>query len=282
MHYSGTAANRCYWFYGFASALLFSSIIGINFVGPELRDSIISEDGLVECLSAAGYFLCAILILVFWRKEAARHWQMIIVLVALGLRELDFNSRFTAMSVTKIRFFTSPDVPFPEKLVAACCGLLILYCLLHLLIRYGRSFLVSLKKLEPYALCIATGLGFLFASLALDGLGRKLTKAGFVIGNAWVQRAEYAEEILEFGIPLMFILGLGYFGAEYVSAALDRLRRYAPAPEEVEPAIPRLKEAWETVEDGPEVSDNDLIVPNVPEYRNQADPSKDIHLPRQT
>lgn len=213
-------SNRFFKLYGFLLAALFSTILAMGVISPELTAFLIQEDGPVESLSAAGYFLCAVLVMVLW-GQAARHWQFIIVLLAFGLRELDLNSRFTAMSVTKIKFFTSPDIPIIQKIFAVVCGLLILYCLTHILIRYYRSFLISLKKLEPHVICIATGLVFLFASLALDGAGRKLLSIGIAVDKSWLGWAESAEEILELGIPVMFILGVRTYWAEKMSPVIQ-------------------------------------------------------------
>jgi hypothetical protein len=65
-----------------------------------------------------------------------------------------------------------------------------------------------LKKYEPHAICIFTGLIFLFVALALDGIGGKLRHAYIIIGKDLDHWAENAEEILELGIPIMFIFGL--------------------------------------------------------------------------
>jgi hypothetical protein len=213
--------NRFFKLYGFLLAALFSTILVMGVISPELTVFLIQEDGPVESLSAAGYFLCAVLVMVLWGQKAAGHWQFIIVLLAFGLRELDFNSRLTAMSVTKIKFFTSPDIPIIQKIFAVVCGLLILYCLTHILIRYYRSFLISLKKLEPHVICIATGLVFLLASLALDGAGRKLLSIGIAVDKSWLGWAESAEEMLELGIPVMFILGVRTYWAEKMSPVIQ-------------------------------------------------------------
>ncbi|GEM_PF-480163 len=261
-----TGSSSFLYVYGFALALLLGSIIGICFAAPELRRAILIEDGPVESASAAGYFICAVLLFVYLGKKAAGHWQIAVILIAFGLRELDFNSRFTAMGVAKIKFYLSPDIPFSQKFIAASCALLILYCLVHLLVRNWRSFPVSLKKFEPYAVFTATGLAFLLASLTLDGLGGKLMRIGFVLDNTWREWAENAEEIVELGIPVMFMLGLRYFWAENLYPALDRLRWYARASEKAEAAMPGPGNSWE-------------ITGDMQEYRDQADTPKGLKLP---
>ncbi len=206
--------RRFLWVYGFALIMLFGSLAVICSFGPALRFSIFIENGPVESMSAAGYFICIALMFICFGKEARRYWHVIVVLAAMGMRELDFNSRFTAMSVTKIKFYLSPEMPFHHKFIAAACALLVLYCLVCLLVRNWRGFLNSLRKHEPYALFVATGLGFLLASVTLDGLGGKLMKLGIFPDKNWIEWAENAEEMLELWIPVMFTLGLRYFWAE--------------------------------------------------------------------
>jgi hypothetical protein len=155
-------------------------------------------------------------------KKAAAHWPILVVLTAMGLRELDFHSRFTAMGATKIKFYLSPAIPFSHKLIAALCGLLIAYCAVHLFVKYRRDFIASLKGFEPHAVCAATGMLFLLASLALDGLGGKMARIGFPLDETWNRCAENAEEIFELGIPVMFSLGVRYYWAEKILPGLRR------------------------------------------------------------
>jgi hypothetical protein len=194
--------------YGFILIALFSLIFFVSSLSPDMRKAIIQEDGPVESLSAAGYFICAILLLVIPKKKVSDCWQLIVVLLAFGFRELDFNSRFTQISMTKLKFYVSQQIPLIQKICAVFCALLIFYCLIHLLRCHFRSFIISLKKNEPYAICIFTGFIFLFAALVLDGLEGKMRHINIIIGMDLTPWATSTEEILELGIPVMFIFGL--------------------------------------------------------------------------
>lgn len=194
--------------YGFILIILFSLIFFVSFLEPDMRDAIIQEDGPVEILSAAGYFLGVILILMILKKKVSDCWQLIVVLLAFGFRELDFNSHFTRISITQLHFYMSHHIPYIQKICAVFCALLIFYCIIHLLRCHFRSFIISLKNYEPHAICIFTGFIFLFVALALDGLHDKMMKVNIIIGKDLDHWAQNTEEILELGIPIMFIFGL--------------------------------------------------------------------------
>jgi len=200
--------NGFFALYGFILTILFSMIFVVSSLSPDIRHAIIREDGPVEALSAAGYFLCVILLLMIPKKKVSNCWQLILVLLAFGCRELDFNSRFTQISATQFNFYLSHHIPLIQKICAVFCALLISYCIVHLLRCHFRSFIISLKNYEPHAVCIFTGLIFLFVALALDGLDGKMRNLHIIIGTDLVHWAINTEEILELGIPAMFIFGL--------------------------------------------------------------------------
>ena len=195
--------------YGLSVAALLISILVLGFVSPELRTWILEEDGPVENLSAIGYFVCIVCLLMLAGRDARRHWDIAALLLAMGLRELDFNTRFTdGVSIAKIHFFTDPGQPLALKIFSASLGALVLYCLLHLAFRSYRSFLRSLKGLEPKAVCVATGVAFAFIAKGLDGPLKKIMP---LYTREW---SEIAEEVLELGIPVMFIIGLVLYFAD--------------------------------------------------------------------
>lgn len=193
--------------YGLIIATLAGSFILISMI-PDLRSTLMGEDGPIELLSAAGYFFCATLLFIVLGKRAARYWHVLVVLLALGCRELDFNSRFTQISATKLKFYINPEVPAFQKFLAALVLALILYSLIHVIITFSRPFIDSLKKVESSAVCAATGLVFLVLAVSLDGLDNRMAGMGLPISGSVAQFAENAEELLELGIPVMFALGV--------------------------------------------------------------------------
>ena len=64
-----------------------------------------------------------------------------IPVLLMGMRELDFHSRFTTMGVFKLRFFSSDTVPLSEKLIVTA-----------LLGGLGVALLLAVRKQAPVIL----------------------------------------------------------------------------------------------------------------------------------
>ncbi|OPY83136.1 MAG: hypothetical protein A4E71_02973 [Smithella sp. PtaU1.Bin162] len=208
------ALNKSRVFYKLYFLIIASLLIFIIFLGSvdeNLREFFIQEDGIVENLSVIGYFACVFFIFRAFGSEAEKFWDFMILLSFLAMRELDFHNRFTSMSVTKTSFFTSNQIPLAQKIFVIFCGFPILYCIVRILRNHYRSFIISVKKLEPSAVCILTGLAFIFISLFLDGLTRKMLAFNIDVDPVITGVAESAEEVLELGIPIMFAMSLKPF-----------------------------------------------------------------------
>jgi hypothetical protein len=124
------------------------------------------------------------------------------------LRELDFNERFTTMSIFKSKFFISKDVPLIEKAIGAMVILFLLYVSISILYRHSRDFFIGLKKRSVVSFGTLLTITLLVLSKSIDGLGRKLQGFGFAVSGQMSMHAEALEEILEFGIPIVILLTL--------------------------------------------------------------------------
>lgn len=196
-----------YLLYGVVLSGLIASIVFLGSVNPDTRDAIVKEGGAVESLSAIGYFICAILLFLIGRNHKS-YWYLMLVLFAFGLRELDFHNRFTTMSLLKTKFYVSPDVPVMEKIIGAAVILLLLYSFFHLIKNHFRDLMSAIKQMEPYAIGAFFGIFLLFLTETLDGLARKLASIDITIGNDMNRLSSNIEEILELGIPLMFMIAI--------------------------------------------------------------------------
>ena len=107
--------------------------IALSLVGGLIFDVhkyplLISEGGIIESLSALGYFISVAAMFYYGGVRFAKRYHYLIMLTALfGLRELDFDKRFTSMGILKGRFFTSDLVPLEEKFIGAVVVLVLIY-----------------------------------------------------------------------------------------------------------------------------------------------------------
>ena len=176
---------------------------------------IYAEDGLIDFLSPLGYIACILLIVLSGGAAFAltRALPAIFLLLVLVLREYDFHTRFTSMSITKLKFYISGEVPLHEKLPAVIVLCIVAWAILTLVRRYGRAFLAKLKKADPMCLAIAIAVVLIALSQAIDGIGRDFKMIGMPLGAAGKDRFEALEETLEFGVPIFFFIAtMAYFG----------------------------------------------------------------------
>ena len=133
------------------------------------------------------------------------------MLLGFGLRELDFDKRFTTMGIFKSRFYLSNEVMIGEKMVAVLISALFLVCLFFLLKNFARSFAEGIKARQGQSLTVLIALVFMVSSKSIDGLGRKLKPAGIVVSQSVSSLAGVIEESMELMIPLLFIVAITEF-----------------------------------------------------------------------
>ena len=174
------------------------------------RDLFFDEGGIIEVASAIGYFLCVLLILYKGKINYLRkYYYFILLFIMSGFRELDFHKRFTTMGILKIKFFTSSNVPFTEKLVGFLIVLLLLHVLISIYKNHFRQFIEGLKNYSSISIGVFIVLLLLGISKTLDGISRKLGSFEIEIGSQVAIHLAALEEVLELGIP-MFLLLISY------------------------------------------------------------------------
>ena len=189
-------------------------------LAPEAVMLLMDESGPIEETTAVLYFLVAAYVLVAGvpQAEPSLPLPLCVVLCGFGARELDLHKAFTETSVLKVSFYLG-DAPLAHKLVAAVVVLAVLAALLHLLVRHGRTVWRGLRQGHPAAVTVAV---FAVAMVAAKVIDRSrmvlLEDFGVAIGTSATALFIALEETLEFGLPLIVLLGL------------LRHRRPAPAP----------------------------------------------------
>jgi len=197
----------CYGIYGLVLAGL-AGVIGLLLAAdPGVTAAWIRENGPVEKLSAAGYGLALVLFAVRWRGGKSYPW-FLLMLLAMGLRELDFHARWTTMTTTSTRFYVSPEVPFFEKAIVLILLVLLVYGFFRLVCSHGAAFIAGIRAGRTGAIGVLLGLVLALSAKLLDGLSRKMDDLGVDISGTSAHAAECVEEVLELGIPLMFIAAI--------------------------------------------------------------------------
>jgi len=166
----------------------------------------LSEGGIVETMSALGYFLCALLILYFGRWTYLKKYHYFFLIVNLfGMRELDFDKRFTTMGILKSKFYVSDNVPITEKTIGLMVVALLVYIVVSIIKNHGKTFFYNMDLSSPVDVGVILVFISLIAAKTMDGIGRKLSDFGLTINEQAMIHFETLEEVLELGIPMMLI-----------------------------------------------------------------------------
>jgi hypothetical protein len=168
-------------------------------------ERILAEGGPVEMPTAIAYFVAALL-LWFSSTERRGHSEFaaIILLIAGGLRELDFQARFTNGYAFSSSYFLRGAAPFWEKTVVVLVLALLASAFAVLVLAEWRRFPSALFSAESWAISVTVAIGFITLSTSLDEIGGYLrrnyaataTDALFIL---WV-----FEETLEALVPVLF------------------------------------------------------------------------------
>lgn len=196
------------------AAVYFLLVGGIYLLPDHIAQELVKENGPVEILSAAGYFLfCIFLIRFNYTGVIKTGFAPGFFLFFLGLRELDFHVRFTTMGIFKTKFFASPQVPFTEKIIVTLFILsLIAYGVIYLR-RTLPGFKKDLLNGRPYAFSIVAAVGCVFISKLLDGNSIIFETLFPMLENPKILSITM-EECLEMFIPIFFIRALFQYRLE--------------------------------------------------------------------
>jgi hypothetical protein len=222
---AGTKPAYRYWLYLWGLlGLLAALALLLPMLDGEAIHALSSESGLVEILSALGYFVCvgALLVLGGWRFVLFRSPYVTFIVLFLGLRELDFDKRLTTVGIFKSEFYLSDAISWTEKGLVILFFALLIWCLIESVERNWRRFLSLMRDRHPFPACIILAVLFGVVAKSLDGLARKVDGLGWTTSERGYLVVQGVEEILELGIPLMLILAvLIYFRVSGTRKASD-------------------------------------------------------------
>ena len=174
--------------------------------------NLLDENGIIEIASALGYFLCAAYILYKGKVCYLIKYHYFFMLVILfGLRELDFDKRFTTMGILKSRFYLSPEVPLTEKLVGFLVIGLLIYIVFSIIKNHFKPFIKNIRDNLTLSFSIMASIALLIVSKTLDGFSRKMGDLGVTISQEVSSSISAAEEFLELGIPIFMLLSFHIF-----------------------------------------------------------------------
>lgn len=154
-----------------------------------------SESSPIQSFSVVGYFIAfATAIILQLQGRITFGVGAAVIFLSMGLRELDFNERFTTMGIMKSRFYLSDIVPIKEKIIVLMIVLPLVCFIAVFLKKNFRFFLAALKTRNKAALLAANGILFTIIAKLIDSNSSIL----FCI----------TEETMELAIPYFFLCAM--------------------------------------------------------------------------
>lgn len=180
--------------------LRYSPILSID-----TQRAILIEGGPVETITVVAYAGCILFILMSWSwGMIRRRWYLVAILLLFLCRELDLDKSQFTVGLLKSRQYVGDAVALPEKILSLCLIFFILAVVALIVSKETRGFLSGVWHRLPSELAVLSGLGLIFISKAIDGLGRKLAEFNIVISQSVEDFAYVVEEVGELGIPVTF------------------------------------------------------------------------------
>lgn len=137
-----------------------------------------------------------------WRLD----WQVAAVMLLMMGRELDLDKRLTSVGMLKSNLYLTNIAQPVERIF----GVLVLVCVatvaIRLIVRNGPELLSGFRRRAVWAWSILAAIGLAVVSKSIDGLDRKLAPFGISFSDQTVFLLGVIEDVLEFGIPVMFLV----------------------------------------------------------------------------
>lgn len=197
------------------SLLAFSSAVALGWVllGLVLVETpaqMFSEGGPIE--SASAFFLlvgAAAVVGAMVRHKTLGYWHIAVLILAGGLRELDWDKAFTDRGILSLGLY-SGGAPVAQKIAGMFVVVLLIGAGLRLLRCNFGSWVQGLQRKQLWAWLMAGALACFAIAKTLDGLGRKLAWWEVELSAGAIRTAMRCEEVLElFGATLVLqVVGL--------------------------------------------------------------------------
>lgn len=195
--------------------LILITIVAIIFLPEKLAYFIVKESGPIENAQVIFYVAGA---LVSWLYARRKIWdggyQGSLILLIFAMRELDFQKRFTGISITRTKYYFNYDAAFCAKLLAALIVISIIVLFILFIRKNIKAFFQNARAHKKWSLSVLAGLLTLFFAIFVDSSLRVLELLGIESSNQVKLLKTALEELLELAIPFFFLNALLVYGSQ--------------------------------------------------------------------
>lgn len=190
-----------------ACAIVIFSLI-LTYMPEGLAVELVDEDGTVETAQVALYLIAAMVCFVYKvRKIWDGGLSAGFIMTVFALRELDFQLKFTEISVTRTKYYFSPDVSFDAKILAGFIVISIILIIISFAWKNFINLINGVKNNKIWAILTMNGIIFTFLSMLID-----MSLRGLEINKRREIVKSFFEEMTELAIPVFFLTALITYG----------------------------------------------------------------------
>jgi hypothetical protein len=195
--------------------LILGNIVAIIFLPERLTYLITKEWGPVENTQVILYVTGA---LVAWIYARQKKWnggyQGSLILLIFAMRELDFQKKFTGISITRTKYYFHSDAALTAKLLSALVVISIIVLFILFIKKHSMGFYKNVQARKNWSLSVIAGLLSMFFAILLDSITRVLESLGIESVKHGHLLKNPLEELLELAIPFFFLNALLLYGGQ--------------------------------------------------------------------
>lgn len=189
---------------------------------PEIFIPLFSEEGPFEEMSIVLWVALGAMLL-FHNVRSPRVWALAALSFLFAAREADLHKAFTVMSISKSRFYISPDVPVMQKILGGLVMLAAVILIIHLARLCWQYFFRQGGLRTPVGQVLVLPVLLLPISKVLDRLSNGLRESFDIhLSYAVNQFIAAFEEGMEMAMPVLFIVALMLYRASQRDAAQNQ------------------------------------------------------------
>ncbi len=178
----------------------------------ELAIELVDEDGPIEVAQVIFYLIAALICFVYkmlkvWDKGLSAG----LILIVFALRELDFQVKFTDISVTRTKFYFAPDIPIETKMLAGIIVFSIIWLIISFVWKNFRNLINGVRDNKIWAILAINGIIFIFLAIEVD-----ISLRGFEVNKEREVIKSFFEEMTELAIPVYFLAALISYGVSFL------------------------------------------------------------------
>ncbi len=183
------------------------------FLPKETAKGIVKEDGIIEIMLVILYIIGAVICFSYrfikiWDEGFKAGYLMTI----LALRELDFQVKFTDISITRTKFYFSPDISLTPKILGGIVVFSILFVLIIFALKNLPTLIDGVKDRKIWSILTLSGLIFVALAMIIDRSLTILSLMGVEDTIRMELEKSFFEEMAELAIPALFFMALITYG----------------------------------------------------------------------